>query len=88
MDLEKAIRELLAERDRICGIIAQLELIERDRSPKAVRKPRMSIPEAPIPEVRGRKKMSDAERETVSNRMREYWARRRAREPSSTEPMT
>lgn len=83
MDLEKAIRELLAERDRISGIIAQLELIQEDRKPKPVRKP----PPSSATPVRGRKSMSDAERETVSNRMRQYWeARRKAKDapPDST----
>lgn len=84
MDLEKAIRDLLAERDRISGIIAQLELIQKDRSSKPVRNS-----QPPSASARGRKSMSDAERETVSNRMRQYWeARRKAKEETAPESTT
>jgi hypothetical protein len=93
MDLEKAIRELLAERERISGIISQLELIQNGRAPKPARrlqvaKPKVPKPEGPKPELRGRKSMSDAERETVSNRMRQYWEERRKAKDSSPEPIT
>jgi hypothetical protein len=75
MDLEKAIRDLLAERDRISGIIAQLELMQR----------RQEEPPAPIPKQRGRKSMSDEERAMVSNRMRLYWeSRRKAKNGTET----
>jgi hypothetical protein len=67
MDLEKAIRDLLAERDRISGIIAQLELMQKRETASPVRTQKQ----------RGRKSMSDEERAIVSNRMRQYWESRR-----------
>ncbi len=67
MDLEKAIRGLLAERNRISGIITQLELLEHSPADTPVRQPK----------PRGRKSMSSAEREVVSTRMRQYWESRR-----------
>jgi hypothetical protein len=74
MDLEKAIRDLLAERDRISGIIAQLELMQQHQG------------EAPRSQKqRGRKSMSDEERAIVSNRMRQYWESRRKAKDSQPE---
>lgn len=74
MDLEKAIRDLLVERDRITGIIAHLEQLQLHQS------------DAPAPrqKQRGRKSMSEAERAEVSSRMRQYWeSRRKAKESVS-----
>ncbi len=71
MDLEKAIRDLLAERDRINGIILQLELMQKRQV-------------APPQKQRGRKSMSDEERAEVSARMRQYWeSRRKAKQPQA-----
>ena len=75
MDLEKAIRDLLAERDRISGIIAQLELMQRHQGDAPARKQKQ----------RGRKSMSEAERAIVSNRMRQYWESRRKARGSAPE---
>lgn len=76
MDLEKAIRDLLAERDRISGIITQLELMQKHQGATPPRNQKQ----------RGRKSMSDEERILVSNRMRQYWeSRRRVKETRDEE---
>lgn len=67
MDLEKAIRDLLAERERICGIIAQLEQMQLSQT----------VAPAHSQKQRGRKSMSEEERAVVSSRMRRYWETRR-----------
>lgn len=65
MDLQKAIRELYAEKERIDGVIASLEeYLQTTGSDSGKRK-------------RGRKSMSPEERQEVSARMRTYWAGRR-----------
>ena len=77
MDLEKAIRDLLSERDRISGIITQLELMQKHQGDSPARSRKQ----------RGRKSMSDEERVVVSNRMRQYWELRRkakADQPEAT----
>lgn len=66
MDLHKAIRELLAERERIDQLISMLEEMVRDQ--------RTAMDE---PKRRGRKGMTAEERRKVSERMRKYWASRR-----------
>ena len=74
MDLEKAIRDLLAERNRISDIIAQLEQMQQHQASAQPRRPKQ----------RGRKSMSEEERAVVSSRMRQYWeSRRRAKDDGS-----
>lgn len=83
MDLLKAIRDLYEEKKRLDAVIASLELMAaaEGRTPTrthAVRK-------------RGRKSMSNQEREEVSERMKKYWAARRGnqKEPAQrTQPET
>jgi hypothetical protein len=66
MDIERILAELRAERERIDGII---EAIERYRQTgKMVAEPRH----------RGRKFIGPEDRQEVSERMKRYWARRRA----------
>lgn len=65
MDLQKAIRELYEEKERLDGAIASLEHLRTKGTIVAAKR------------KRGRKSMSPAERETVSARMRSYWAARR-----------
>jgi hypothetical protein len=67
MDLQKILKELYAERQRIVGMIETLEKAGR-RSPPATR--------------RGRKKMDTDARKAVSERMKRYWASRKT-EPIS-----
>lgn len=65
LDLQKAIRELYEEKERIDGVIASLEQYLRTNvSGVSKRK-------------RGRKSMGPEERQEVSARMRSYWAGRR-----------
>jgi hypothetical protein len=78
MDLEKAIRDLLAERDRINGIITQLELMQKHQGTTPPRNQKQ----------RGRKSMSDEERIIVSNRMRQYWESRRKAKQNGPEEAT
>ena len=65
MDLQKAIRELYEERERIDRMIASLELYLARHETGAIKL------------KRGRKSMGPAEREVVSARMRGYWAAQR-----------
>jgi hypothetical protein len=70
MDLSKTIAELYEEKTRLDRVIASLEhLAEEDLFPVAIAIPR-----------RGRKFMSPEERLEVSERMRKYWAERKAGE--------
>jgi|SwirhisoilCB2_FD_contig_31_12642316_length_1457_multi_6_in_0_out_0_2 hypothetical protein len=66
MDLYRIINELLAERDRVNRIIESLELMSEDGT--VVKTPRK----------RGRKRMDASARRSVSLRMKQYWAKRRA----------
>jgi len=66
MDLQKAVRELYEEKERIDGVIASLELYLRTNGTGVLKR------------KRGRKSMSAEEREEVSARMRSYWAGRRS----------
>jgi len=68
MDLEKSIRELREEKKRIDKAIAVLEAILSKESETGAIKPTKK---------RGRKGMSEAEREEVSRRMKLYWRKRR-----------
>ena len=63
MDLYRIIAELRARRARIDESIAQLECLGSACFPVAKR--------------RGRRRMEMAERERVSARMKQYWAKRR-----------
>ncbi len=65
MDLQKAIRELYDEKERIDGVIASLEQHLRTNGSGAPKR------------KRGRKSMGPLERLEVSERMRGYWAARR-----------
>ena len=65
MDLQKAIRELYDEKERIDGVIASLEQYLRLNGTGVAKG------------KRGRKSMGPEEREVVSARMRNYWAGRR-----------
>ena len=82
MDLYKAIRELVEEKQRIDRIIATLEamLASGKLSPhgKAVEK-------APG-KRRGRKSMSEEERRQVSERMARHWAAKRAEKAATGAP--
>jgi len=69
VDIFKAIRELHEEKDRLDKIIARLEQL------KAAEEVRKTLP---ILSRRGRKHMPEDERKIVSERMRNYWAKRRA----------
>jgi hypothetical protein len=68
MDLYRIIRELVQERDRLQRIIESLEQM----------KPSSKIQVRAGSKRRGRKSMDHAAREEVSERMKRYWARRRA----------
>ena len=66
MDLQKGIRELYEEKERIDGVIASLEQYLRTNGTGAAKR------------KRGRKSMNPEERQEVSARMRSYWAGRRS----------
>jgi len=66
MDLYRIINELLEERDRVNRIIESLELMTEEGPP------------VKTPRKRGRKRMDASARKSVSLRMKQYWAKRRA----------
>jgi len=85
MDLNKAIQELYAEKEKLERVIASLEELQR-----AAGAPRGTPPSIPpgspkSGKRRGRKSMSPKERREVSERMKRYWASRREKQmaPSS-----
>ncbi len=67
MDLNKIIRELTQERDRIQKIIESLEQMKSTGTSTS----------RPTAKRRGRKSMDAAGRAEVSERMRRYWEKRR-----------
>jgi len=69
MDLYAIIRELEAEKQRLDRIIQALEELEKSAFPIDRKLPARRV---------GRKWMSAEERREVSERMRKYWANRRA----------
>jgi hypothetical protein len=69
MDLNKAIQQLYAEKERLERVIASLE--ELQQSAGAVPVLTHSV------KRRGRKFMDPKERQEVSERMKKYWAGRR-----------
>ena len=68
MDLDKLIRELHAEKERLERVIVALEELESVRKDALV---------AARTKRRGRTSMGIAERGEVSRRMKAYWSRRR-----------
>jgi hypothetical protein len=69
MDLSKTIADLYEEKTRLDQVIASLEQLSGVGFPVSISTPR-----------RGRKFMSPEERREVSERMRKYWAGRKATE--------
>jgi hypothetical protein len=68
MDLNKAIRDLHAELDKLNEVISAMEEFERTGT-------------LPSPRRRGRKSMDEKERKLVSERMKKYWDSRRKKKP-------
>ncbi len=76
MDLYRIIRELVQERNRLQRIIDSLEQMHNDPDPaRGVKTGR-----------RGRKSMDRAAREEVSQRMKKYWAKRKAESAGQPAP--
>jgi L-rhamnose isomerase len=76
MDLLKVIQELRQDRARLDQAIESLEAL--------VAAGRTAVPVRPATGRRGRKKgMSQEERQIVSQRMRDYWERRRREKAKS-----
>lgn len=69
MDLRKTIAQLYEEKTRLDKVIASLEQLEGGFTSLTV-----------VSQRRGRKFMSPQERQQVSERMRKYWAHRKAAE--------
>ncbi len=72
MDLYKTIAELYEEKRRVESAIEHLEQLQSSARP--------IIP----PKKRGRKGMTPAERQVVSERMRMYWSGRRQKTMGAT----
>ena len=68
MDLYKTIQILHAERERLTRLIEYLEHLKKSKAEPSRRKPQSR---------RGRKRMSEAEKREVSERMKKYWEARR-----------
>ena len=77
MDIFKAIRTLHEERKRLDRLIGSLERLQARAQRQKARPPARR---------RGRKGMSAEERKRVSERMRKYWAARRAQQSASADP--
>jgi hypothetical protein len=75
MDLYRIIRELVQERNRLQAII---ESLEEMKSPG-------KAPPRQAGKRRGRKSMDRAAREEVSQRMKRYWAQRKAKAAAEAE---
>lgn len=73
MDLYKAIQELYEEKERLERVIASLEELQRTAG--------VALEQPKPPRRRGRKSMTSAERQEVSERMKQYWADRRGKRP-------
>jgi hypothetical protein len=73
MDLHKILGELIAERHRLGKIIATLEDLHGQGGFAA-------------PKKRGRKNMDAAARNAVSQRMKRFWAERRAQAQKEAGP--
>ena len=74
MDLYNAIKQLTDEKKRLDQVIQSLETFLLTEEPAKAFKPAALYPRS----NRGRKHMDESEREVVSERMRRYWAARRA----------
>jgi hypothetical protein len=74
VDLFKALRALYDEREKLDRVIASLEELQRRAALHAAEQPVQ-------PKRRGRKFMDEASRKQVSERMKAYWAARRAAMP-------
>ena len=77
MDLSKTIAELYEEKTRLDRVIASLEQLGVEPFPISLTVSR-----------RGRKFMSPQERQEVSDRMRRYWAGRKAVDQPQERVMT
>jgi hypothetical protein len=66
MDLQKALQELYAEKEKLERVILSLEELQR-----------CATGEARVVKRRGRKFMDAKERQEVSARMKRYWASQR-----------
>ena len=69
MDLHKVIQSLYTEKERLDRVISSLEDLRRTV--------RVIPPMPKSKKRRGRKSMSDKERQEVSDRMKRYWVGRR-----------
>jgi hypothetical protein len=74
VDLYRTIKTLHEERQRLTKLIESLQRLEISGNAPVRRK---------APRRRGRKSMTAAERKQVSERMKKYWAARRAAAPSA-----
>jgi len=70
MDLYKAIQDLYAEKEKLERVIASLEELQRTAQSATPSSPKSTS-------RRGRKSMSNTERQEVSERMKKYWEGRR-----------
>jgi hypothetical protein len=74
-----ALKELIAERDRLDRAIAVLEVTapRRGRPPGSGNKASVRASKGTAKKKRGRPPMTAAQREAASKRMKKYWAAKR-----------
>lgn len=75
MDIQKALRELYAEKKRLDSVITALE--SKVKAPSRQKPGNTGR--------RGRRSMNPAERQEVSKRMTDYWAAKRAGKQTQSE---
>ena len=75
MNIHQAIKELLAEKERLDRAIAHLEGMQKQR-----------VDGAPTQKRRGRKTMDAEARREVSERMKRYWEARRKNHAAGENP--
>jgi len=75
MNIHQAIKELLAEKERLDRAIAHLEGMQKQR-----------VDGAPTQKRRGRKTMDAEARREVSERMKRYWEARRKNNAGGENP--
>lgn len=86
MDLSGVIKQLHGELELINEAIRYLERLEASRvDTKPTVTEQTKVEQPPVRSThRGRRIMGEAERQTVSERMKRYWDKRRQREAAAT----
>jgi hypothetical protein len=71
VDINGILEQLYTRREKLRQVIAELEQLQHISGP-------LSIASVSVSKRRGRKSMGPEERQQVSKRIKQYWAKRRA----------